>query len=464
MLGLGLSQYVPIVLYFTAIIIAFLSILYRVEIGLIFLVPLLPLQNVLNKIYLLGREGYPATWNFVDILITSMVIGWILQRHNKREGILEKSPLNWPIALYIIVTGLGVLKSYMFIGAEVGNIWYNCLTDWKNHIILPILCLVTFNNVRDVKWINILIIAILLSIFLNDFFFQKGFKWVKTYHYDHDMRISGTFTYLGPNELGAFFVQNIMILSGLLLFTKQKLYKILLIALTSFTFYCLMYSFSRAGYLSFLVGMLFLLFVSNKKLLLVLFILLLIAYRSILPVSVVERIDMTFLSEEQKYEKQLKDDGASAFSTDQPMFDDSAQGRMDLWRKGMELFYANPFLGCGFGTFSPIYGFDIHNNYIKYLAELGIAGFSIYLYLYYLSFKSGWRLYRNSSTGSLKGLGLGFAVCVIANMICNFTHDNWSYINLMGFYWVFFALVVRAEKIMRAETSQSFVNSKIAHI
>ena len=75
-------------------------------------------------------------------------------------------------------------------------------------------------------------------------------------------------------------------------------------------------------------------------------------------------------------------------------------------------------------------------------------GITIYIYLYYLALRSGWELFRTSKEGPLKGLGLGFTACVITNMAANVTHDNWSYLNLMCFYWVFLALVIRAKKII----------------
>lgn len=450
MLGLGLSHYIPTILYAMAIAIALASIFYRVQIGLLFLVPLLPLQNVLDKIYKL-----PYGHNFVDILIISMLIGWLAQRGNKGERILDKTNLNWPIALYIIITGVGLLRGYFYMGTgfEISTEDVR-LMDWKNLILSPILCLIAFNNVRDLKWIQILLIAMLVSLFLNDFFFFKQFRWVKTWHYQDDMRIAGVFTYLGPNELGAFFVQYLMIIVGLLLFATRRLVKVLLGILAAFTTYCLIYSFSRAGYLAFIVGILFILLLRSKKLLFV-FVLFLFVSPLFLPVSVMERVQMTVLSEDEKIEMSTSAPPSTGNSSNnEQTFDQSAQGRFDIWKKAMDMFKSNPALGAGFRTFIFLHGIDTHNNFIKFLAELGIMGFSIYIYLYYLAFKSGWRLYKIANTGILKGLGLGFATCVIANMICNFTHDNWSYLNLMGFYWVFLALVARARIIVEDDAKK----------
>jgi O-antigen ligase len=176
----------------------------------------------------------------------------------------------------------------------------------------------------------------------------------------------------------------------------------------------------------------------------------------ILPVSVKERIQMTTLSEDEKMEIEMK--GAGRLSTTEQKYDPSTQGRFEIWKLAMDIFKKNPFLGTGYDTFGALQGFDTHNNYLKVLAEIGIMGFLIYLYLYYLAFKCGWNLFRIATEGPIKGLGLGFAACVITNMLCNLAHDNWTYLSLMGFYWVLLALVVRASMITN-QLQQKEVNS-----
>lgn len=443
MLGIELSKLISIIIYVAGIGVVFLSIFYKTEIGLLFLVPLLPLQNVMEKIHKL-----PQGHSFVDFLIIALILGWLIQR-SKGEKIFEKNSLNWPITLYIVITGISLLHGYFYLGTGLDlDIIDPRLSAWKNHMLLPILFFITFNNIKDLKWIKILVVAILLSIFLSDFFFYREFRWFKTWHYTHEMRIAGPFTYLGPNELGAFFVQYLMIVVGLLLFETRKVIRLLLIFLAAFSTYCLMYSFSRAGYLAFIIGMIFLLFIRSKILLLAFAVFILLS-PLILPVSVVERIQMTTLSEEQKAEIEMSKSGkVGVYSEAEPRFDSSAQGRFDIWHTAMEMFKANPILGAGFRTFGYLQGIDTHNNYVKELAELGIAGFLIYIYLYYLAFKCGWQLYRKSEERLFKGLGLGFTACVIANIVVNLTHDNWSYINLMSFYWVLWALVVRGKIII----------------
>lgn len=439
-----LSYYTPLAIYIIGIVIALLTIFFKTEIGLAYLVLFIPLQNILQKI-----QAFPFGNQFVDILVLSVIIGWLVRGRSENGKIFEKTHLNLPIFLYIIITYISLWWGSFNLGIDLPTSLSNPrLQDWKNLVLLPILYFITVNNIKDQKSMKMVAFVVLLSLFLTDVFFFREFRWVKQWHYTHDMRVSGPFSYLGPNELGAFFAQYGLLVIGLFLFAKRRLERILFGLISIFTFYCLMYSFSRAVYFAFPLGLAFLLFFKNKKLLIV-FIILLFLSPSLLPVSVTERIQMTTLSEEQKAEIEMsQSDKEGVYSNATPMFDPSAQSRFELWKEALEMFKSNPIFGIGFRNYRTIGPGDTHNNFLKILAEGGIIGFFIYIYLYYLAFKSGWQLYRKAEEQHLKGLGLGFAACVIANMLCNTTHDTWSYLNLMGFYWVVLALVVRARIIM----------------
>jgi len=82
---------------------------------------------------------------------------------------------------------------------------------------------------------------------------------------------------------------------------------------------------------------------------------------------------------------------------------------------------------------------------------MGIPGVLLFLYIFYLGFSSGWKLYQDSEDKFLKGLGLGFAATVVACMVSNLFGDRWTYVELSVFYWVFWALVVQGNIIVQKE-------------
>ena len=436
------SFYIPLAVYIICILTAVTTIFIRTELGLLYLTLFIPLQNILQKVQI-----FPFGNHFIDILTVSLIIGGLIRWRSTSGKFYNKKPSNLPIYFYIIFTYITLIWGSFYLNIDLPfDLNNRRLQDWKNFVELPVLFLITVNTINDRKWVKLIVIAGLASLFFADFFFYKEFRWYQVPHYAHVMRISGSFSYLGPNELGAFFAQYGIIVITLLLFARRLIEKIILGVLSAFNFYCVMYSFSRAAYLAFPICLAFILFFRNKRLLLIFIVLLSVGPR-LLPVSVMERIEMTMLSDEEKAE-------AEEEGREDAKLDSSAQGRFGLWENALKMFQESPILGAGFRAYGDLQGVDTHNNFAKILAESGIIGILFYVVLYILAFRSGWQLYRRSQDRLFKGLGLGFAGCVIANIIVNTTHDNWTYINLMGFYWIFWGLVVKSKIIMEKDLTK----------
>jgi O-antigen ligase len=197
-----------------------------------------------------------------------------------------------------------------------------------------------------------------------------------------------------------------------------------------FNSYSLIYSFSRGSYIGFLVGVLFIGSFRSRKILLPLLIVFLIFWKSLVPLSVVERVEGTFV--EQGARSDIITVGELNLET---------AGRTELWDKALDYFFENPLFGTGYNTYNILAGRDTHNSYLKFMAEQGIVGLFIYLWLYFLAFKSGWRLYRQADEELAKALGFGFMSAVVGSIALNFFGDRWTYLQLGGLYWILWALV-----------------------
>lgn len=416
------------------------ALLYKREIGLYFIVGLLPLRSIVEKLYV-----FPFGKNVVDVyLITLLLLCFIKpkQQHDA-EYFGALSPMR-PILVYVILTYLYLWIGSLIIGIDLPiGLDNERLMNWKNHMILPALFFITLNMIQEKRQIIILSSVMLLSIFLVDFNFYQNFTHTGG-HYLDNRRSRGIFVWLGPNELGAFFAEYSFIILGLLFLCKSMIWRWPLLLLLGLNFYCLIYSFSRGAYVAFVAAFLFMLLVRKNIKTMALIMLLAVFWTSFVPTSVVERIEMT--------------------ETEEGSLDSSAAGRVERWEHGMNLFLRNP-VGYGFDTvrFLGFTGYsgrdnaqgDPHNRYVKFLVEMGIPGITIFLYLFYLAFKNGWRLYSDAEDEFTKGLGLGFAATVVACMVTNMFGDRWTYEMLSGFYFVFWALVVRATIIVQMEKQQS---------
>lgn len=121
-------------------------------------------------------------------------------------------------------------------------------------------------------------------------------------------------------------------------------------------------------------------------------------------------------------------------------------GRVEVWRETVSLVRAYPLFGCGLGGFESAFpafkksraNVDqdyAHNDYLQYLAELGLVGFVLAVVPCILIAVNAWRLWR-SSTG-LQWLGLACISSILAIGLHSFVDFN-LYVpaNLFVFTWV----------------------------
>jgi O-antigen ligase len=111
------------------------------------------------------------------------------------------------------------------------------------------------------------------------------------------------------------------------------------------------------------------------------------------------------------------------------------ESRPAIWANTIDIFLNYPFFGSGLGTFPSIYPqfetdgtlwhvFHAHNDYLEYLAELGILGFCLLMGGIAIMFISSflvWRFRRNTES---KGLALGGIVSIICILVHSFTDFN----------------------------------------
>ncbi|GEM_PF-188853 len=68
--------------------------------------------------------------------------------------------------------------------------------------------------------------------------------------------------------------------------------------------------------------------------------------------------------------------------------DESAQGRLEAWWAGLEMFKSHPIFGVGYSRFTEYHYLVAHNSFVHVLAELGFVGTFIWLAMIYCAVKS----------------------------------------------------------------------------
>jgi len=402
--------------------------LLKVEIGILFFISLVPIISLMKKI-----AELPAGNQFVDMILLAIILGWFFGALKESRKIFTRSPLNWAVLLVMLGSVINLIRGYTFM--ELPDAELIKLKAWKNYIILPVIYFISINNIGKEKFVKWIIVCVCISMLAMDFNFYTTFRWFKSEHYSHSMRISGPLSFLGPNELGIFYSMYTFLLLGISYFVDNRKLKYLLLFVCACNLYPILYSFSRSGYMCAVAGILFLGVMKDRKFLLLL-IVLVIFYRLVLPTSVVERIDMTFLDKEEISAEQEK---ASAFEVGDSAIE--ITGRKHLWEKAWNYFKAEPLLGIGFDNFRQKEGWITHSMFFRILAEEGLVGVTIFCLFTFMILQQAFKLFRRSGTRLGKGVGLGFLLCALVHLVGSITGETHLYYNLMAIYWVFLGIV-----------------------
>jgi len=419
----GLEQYVPLTLYIGAIAAFLLSLFWRPQAGLYFLVPLLPLQTIRYRIL-----DFPLGNKLIDMLLLGVVLGAIF----KGSFRFARTPMNKLLIFFGIFCYIQLWRGAFFLNwAMPLSISDPRFSNWKNYMVMFIIFAVVVSVIKDVKQIKVLVVLMCLSTLAVDKGFYGTMSDRDTSHFSYDVRDGGALGYAGVNGVATFEAEFMLFVLGLSALQKRKSIKLVLWGLFAFSSYCLLFSYSREAYVGILVGLLFLGLVRQRWVLIAL-VAFLLSWQSLVPTSVQERILMTY----DKNEQQL---------------DTSAQDRVALWDDAMNMFRQNPVLGVGFDTYQWQHRFgiytDTHNYFLKVLVETGVLGLMFFLFILAKMTRLGVKLYRSAQDPFLQSIGLGFALLMACVFVVNFFGDRWLYVEVNGFLWVMLACVVRGQMI-----------------
>ncbi len=419
------SFIIPAVFFSGLTLIVLLSLSGRVPWGLYFLVPLFPLQNVVERFH-----QFPLGKDFADIILISMIIGWVISAQGTRK-LFSPSPFNKLLAFMFIFTFFALWKGSAFLSLPPPiNPMDVRVQTWKNYMILPLLFFLTYNSIRTKKQVINMALIMAFSMLLTNWYTIRQISWSSGLA--SRLKLHGTFVWLGPNEVAAFYAIYSFVLLGLFMFDKVKMRKIFYGVTGFFNAYSVMFLFSRGAYVAVLAGLAFFSLL-RKRWLLIPLIALVMFWQTVLPVEVVERVNQT--------------------ETEYGELDSSNQKRLIMWEQSMNLFWTNALIGAGYNIF-PFMGYelgDTHNIYIKVMAEQGLVGISLFLSILFLALWRGWQLHKKTEDPFFRGLGIGFSAAVISLMVANFFGDRWTYLQVGTFFWVFLGLVERANRLVEEE-------------
>ncbi|MFK5950012.1 MAG: O-antigen ligase family protein [Methylococcales bacterium] len=389
--------------------------------ALLLLIMLMPLRNI--QIQYIPNFG--GGLNIINILFLFALM------HSLNNGIKIRSndSLNKIIIIYIFTSIFSLILGYMFLGDAASGNWNHL----KDQLIPVFLVFIIQKSAVDiVQWRRIMLAAIFPVIYCFRLVWNQ-YQSVASWHYSHDLRISGPFMDLGANELGAYAVTaGLISIACLITAWENKSWRYIFIVLVVASCGSLLYSYSRGGYLAFLIGLIFIFFrykKSSKLLKPALIVIVLVLFN--LPASVEERFSSISASE----------DGSR---------DESAESRFIFWEIAFERFQDKPLFGYGYHTVTDPrinpYQMDTHNYFIKVLVERGVFGTLILLALLLsLRKKIKRNLLWDTDDYLVNGVVLGMHGTFIALIIGNMFGDRFSHYPIVTIFWTYVGLIAVLE-------------------
>ena len=419
-MGTGLGHYVPLAAYLGFWVMCFISLTWRPLYGFYYLIPFIPYRSMRDHFndYFLGE-------NLLTLLVLCVIAGAIIRGNRPPKS-----------KLYLIWIVIGIyLYLSMWIGTVSGiaptPLWLSDINfmTWKDYMMIPLIFVAASLVVEDRNAIKMTIAIFGISLLFIDracILESMSRSWNS---FDETKRNGGPLVF-GSNQTAAFLANSAMFIWGVLEFAKTKKVKLAGYALVGTTLFAVLYTFSRAGYLAVLVGVLILGCLKDRKLLIALTVLL-FTWQAVVPTAVHQRVDMTTDSNGQ--------------------LESSAQSRIDLWTEARESIGRYPVFGTGFATFQLVphaHGLrDSHNWFVKVAVETGIIGLALTFVLLGQLFVLAWKLYRRSEDRLYKGLGLGLFLALCTCMIANFFGDRWTYLEITGPLWALAGAALRARQL-----------------
>lgn len=396
-------------------------------------------------------HGIPVS---VDFIIASLIILFFLIKvlyYNSFKSVLKQireyimsDKIGKLIIVYILVSILSFIKS-INIGASIGEI-----LRFLSYIILSSIIII---SIKDKKTVHRILVCSILACYIVSVFgiiqyftgigLDKAFNTL--YGFGTSRRVASTM--FNPNNYAAFIMLFCYPVLLSALYIDNKRIKVFLFILFGLLTVNLILTFSRGAWLGFILGLIVLALIYNKKILRLIFI--------PVPLLLVQSIRNRFIS---------------IFS----LTSKYNISRIKIWGTGLKMIEDNPILGVGLGNSIYLYDkyvekypelntghsmYPLHNSFLKILAETGIFNFIIFLMIIYFIMLKVYKIYESNRYSILKGISGGFFISLTGYIFMNFFDNCFFDPQTAVFFWLNFAVVIAYKNVLNAAVLSSDIES-----
>ena len=384
--------------------------------------------------------GRGITLRLDDLVILLIGLTWLAKMAvNKELGVFLRTPINKPIAYYLLVCLISTLLGSLFLKVDLKTGFFFVLKYFQYMFIYFMVAnhLKSKRQARNYLW-ALLITCVIVSVIGMAQIPEGG-------------RVSAPFEgEVGePNTFGGYLAFMIAITAGLLLTTTSFGLRLIYGSMAFLFIVPLFFTQSRSSYLALiLAGMAFLWLSEKRRMVLMAFVCGGLLFPFVTPDVVTERLGFTFTQREHRG-RQIEVGGVK--------IDTSTTARLRSMEHVIRDFPKHPVLGFGVTG----YGF-IDAQYFRVLIETGLIGLLMFLVLLSSIFRLTYRNFREALEPFDRGLCMGFLAGFIGLLAHAVGSNTFIIVRIMEPFWFVLAIVIMLPEL-EGETSEASGVESIAH-
>jgi O-antigen ligase len=372
----------------------------------------------------MATTGREFTLRLEDFLLVFIGLSWLARTAvDKSIGLFRKTPLNQPIAFYILACLLATLWGKIT-GNVVGVAGFFFILKYFEYIIVFFMVVNFVNNADQAK-------RLLFCLFLTCFI-------VSVYgliQIPGGGRISAPFEgEIGePNTFGGYLVFMGALAVALIDHLKDIRVRLGLAVLLVVILISLIYTQSRASYLAVIPAYLAFSLFSRRKFYLVAGLIAILALSPfIVPRVAKERLAYTFTQPTTKGQVQF---GRFRLDT-------SSSARIIGFKEALSAWSKSPILGHG------VTGFRfIDAQYPRILVETGVIGMLAFAWLVYAIFRVGLNTLSEQQDDFLQGLSVGLIAGLVGLLVHAIGANSFIIVRIMEPFWFLTGIVIALSQV-----------------
>jgi O-antigen ligase len=373
--------------------------------------------------------GRGITLRLEDVLLLFIGLSWFARTAvDKTTGLFRKTPLNQPIAAYILACFLATLWGKIT-GDVQGKAGFFFVLKYFEYMIVFFMVV---NYVESADQAKRLLFCLFLTCFIVSVY---GLIQIPG-----GGRVSAPFEgEVGePNTFGGYLVLMGAVAVALIDHLKDIRVRVGLAVLMVFLLVSLLYTQSRASYLAVIPTCLVLSIFSRRRFYLIAGLIVALALSPLITPRVArERMAETFTQPEQTGQVQFG----------KLRLDTSASARLYSWEQGLSDWQKRPILGYGVAGHK-----FMDAQYPRILVETGIVGFLAFAWLIYALFRVGFNIWKDQQEDLLRGLSVGLIAGLVGLLVHAIGANTFIIVRIMEPFWCLIGIAVALTAMKEGDT------------